>query len=187
MAARAARARMKTSATDRPRPITAQDGFTLIELLVTLTLAGLLLALVPALSGQGGDRARLNAGARSVVAALALARSDAVMRNADSAFVLDLEQRRFGVVGAALAGSARAESTLAGSALDGALDPGLAVTMTAGAAASAARGLIRFHPNGGSDGGDVTLRNPAGAVTLRVDWLTGAVSVRPHTGDGRGA
>lgn len=168
---------MKTSATDRPRPRAGQDGFTLLELLVTLTLAGLLLALVPALSGQGGDRARLNAGARSVAAALALARSDAVMRNADSAFVLDLEQRRFGVAGSALAGSA----------LDGALDPGLAVTMTAGAAASTARGLIRFHPNGGSDGGDVTLRNPAGAVTLRVDWLTGAVSVRPLAGDGRRA
>lgn len=166
MAAKAARARMKTSATDATDPRRAanarrQGGFTLIELLVTLTLAGLLLSIVPALSGHGADKARLSAGARSLAAALALARSDAVMRNAESAFVLDLDQRRFG---------------LAGQALDGTLDAGLSVAMTASGAASATRGLIRFYPNGGSDGGDITLRNPAGGVALRVDWLSGAVT-----------
>jgi general secretion pathway protein H len=187
MAAKAARARMKTSATDATGPRRAanarrQGGFTLIELLVTLTLAGLLLSIVPALSGHGGDKARLSAAARSVAAALALARSDAVMRNAESAFVLDLDQRRFG---------------LAGQALDGTLDAGLSVAMTASGAASASRGVIRFYPNGGSDGGDITLRNPAGNVTLRVDWLSGAVtatrlavsallSPSPPRGEGRG-
>lgn len=152
---------MKTSATDRR----AQAGFTLIELLVTLVLAGLLLAIVPAASGRGGDRARLSTAARSLAAALSFARSEAVMRNAEVGFLLDLDRRRFG---------------LAGGPLDGVLDAGLTVGATVAAGvAGGRRGVIRFYPNGGSDGGEVTLRNPAGALVIRVDWLSGRVTTGP--------
>ena len=164
---------MKTSETEpaetEPAEIepaaATQAGFTLIELLVTLVLAGLLLAIVPAASGRGNDKARLATAARSVAAALSLARSEAVMRNAEAGFVLDLDRRRFG---------------LAGRALDGTLDAGLSVDLlAAGAPGGGRRGTIRFYPNGGSDGGAVTLRNPAGGVTIRVDWLSGRVTTTP--------
>jgi len=141
-----------------------ERGFTLLELLVVLVIAGLLLAVVPPAAGRGSDRARLRGAAQELAGSLALARSEAILTNADAAFALDLGSRRFGI---------------AGQALEGRLDSDLRIAMTTAASsvAGAGQGLIRFHPNGGSAGGELRIANRAGAIVVRVDWMTGRTRI----------
>ncbi|HYH17484.1 MAG TPA: GspH/FimT family pseudopilin [Azospirillum sp.] len=151
-------ARTPTSAFDRGG---SDAGFTLLELLVALTLAGVLLALVPPALGRGSDAARLRGAATVMARTLALARSEAILTGRESAFVIDLDGRRFGLAGRA------AEATFA---------PSVRVELTV--AARAVRGrtaAIPFHPDGSAGGGEIRLSNAAGSAVLRVDWLTGRV------------
>ncbi len=141
-----------------------ERGFTLLELLVVLVIAGLLLAVVPPAAGRGSDRVRLRSAAQELAGSLALARSEAILTNADAAFALDLGSRRFGI---------------AGQALDGRLDADLRIDLTTAASSvtGAAQGVIRFQPNGGSDGGELRIANRAGAMIVRVDWMTGRTRI----------
>lgn len=150
-------------------PRRTQAGFTLLELLVVLVIAGLLLGLVPPAAGRGSDGVRLRAAAHALAGSIALARSEAVLTNAEAAFALDLAARRFGV---------------AGQRLEGSLDADLRVALTTDArsvrtdgAGNAGRGEIRFRPDGGSPGGELRVANRAGAMTIRVDWLTGRTRI----------
>ncbi|MFD1623984.1 GspH/FimT family pseudopilin [Azospirillum griseum] len=157
-----------------------QAGFTLLELLVVLAIAGTLMSLVPPAAGRAGDGARLRGAVQALAGSLALARSAAVMSNADAVFVLDLANRRYGVSGPG------------GGALDGRLDADLRIALTTDARdtiqdgdragdRAGGRGAIRFHPDGGSPGGEVRVANRAGAMVIRVDWLTGRTRILPDT------
>ncbi len=155
-----------------------QAGFTLLELLVVLAIAGTLMSLVPPAAGRAGDGARLRGAVQALAGSLALARSAAVMSNADAVFVLDLANRRYGVSGPG-----------GGGALNGRLDSDLRIALTTDARDSVqdgdragGRGAIRFHPDGGSPGGELRVANRAGAMVIRVDWLTGRTRILPDTG-----
>lgn len=143
---------------------TGEQGFTLVELLVVLVIAGLLLAIVPPAAGRGSDRVRLRGAAQELAGSIALARSQAILTNADAAFALDLSSRRFG---------------LAGQALEGRLDADLRIDLVTAASSvsGGAQGQIRFHPNGGSAGGELRIANRAGAMVVRVDWMTGRTRI----------
>jgi type IV fimbrial biogenesis protein FimT len=68
------------------RPVRLDSGFTVIELLVTISVASILLAVaVPAFT-QLAVNARLTTQANDVVAALNLARSEAIKRNTSVSF-----------------------------------------------------------------------------------------------------
>ncbi len=142
----------------------AEGGFTLLELLVVLVIAGLLLAIVPPAAGRGSDTVRLRGAAQELAGSIALARSEAILTNVDAAFALDLAARRFGIAGQALAGRLDA-------------DLRIAMTTAASAVVGAGTGLIRFHPDGGSAGGELRIANRAGTMTVRVDWLTGRTRI----------
>ena len=136
-------------------------GFTLLELLVTLTLASLVMMLVPPALDLGNDRGRLKSDTRLLADSLGLARSQAITAGREVPFTVDLDTRRYGV-----------------DRQTGTFDAGMAVEMNVAASdqLAAHRALIRFFPDGSSSGGEIRLGNTAGTAIVSVDWLTGRVT-----------
>ncbi|HYD29939.1 MAG TPA: GspH/FimT family pseudopilin, partial [Azospirillaceae bacterium] len=80
---------------------------------MVLALLGLILAVVPPVLGVGTDSARLRADTRGLAAALATARSEAILAGREVAFVVDAARRTYGL----------------GGAMDGRLDDGMRVDL----------------------------------------------------------
>lgn len=139
-------------------------GFTLIELLAVLAILALMLVAVPPMLSRGVPGAALKAAAQDVAAGLRQARSEAITRNRAVRFRLDLESRRFAIDG--LAGERALPA-----------DVELVLTTAESEADGPDAGAIRFHPDGSSTGGGVTLGEGAREYRVLVDWLTGRVSV----------
>ncbi len=144
---------------------TGSRGFTLLELVVVLTLLGLLLVVLPPMIRGGGD-GDLKAAARDVAAGLRRAQSEAVARNREVTFVLDVNAHRFRIGDG---GEARP--------LPGAI--GLQLYTARSELTDAATGAIRFYPDGSSTGGEITLSSETRDYHVAVDWLTGRISIRP--------
>lgn len=146
-----------------PPPVPV-SGFTLLEMLAVLALIGIAMA-VTAFSLDGGlDRARLDASAREVTAALRHTRTRAMVDHKAQWFTLDLNQRSFASPGR---------------------DPqdfpaGTSLHVTSAAEDADHRGIarIRFFPDGSSTGGNIELARKHREVRIDVDWLTGAVAIR---------
>jgi general secretion pathway protein H len=142
----------------------AGAGMTLIELLVVLMLMGLIAAMaVPYFSG-GVSGTDLKSAAREVAAGLRYARSDAVANRRETRLVLDLEQRAFRIDG-----DARLHAL-----------PKLAELKLYTAQRDlidAKSGAIRFFPDGGSNGGRITIAAGERKYEVDVDWLTGRVAI----------
>lgn len=147
-----------------PRYPVPASGFTLLEILAVLALIGLALA-VTAFSLDGGlDRARLDASARDVAAALRHTRTRAMVEHRAQWFLLDLNRRSFASPGRDPK-TFSADTTLhATSAAEDVQHPGIV--------------RIRFFPDGSSTGGNIELRRKQRDVRIDVDWLTGAVVMR---------
>ena len=139
-------------------------GVTLLELLIVLMLMALVASMtVPLLSG-GMSSSELKGAAREVAAGLRYARSDAVATRRETRLVFDLEQRTFNID----------------------RDPRLhrlpkQVEMKLFTAQSDLiddkTGAIRFFPDGGSNGGRVTLAAGERKYNVDIDWLTGRVAI----------
>jgi general secretion pathway protein H len=128
-------------------------GFTLIETLVVLVILGLAMSIVAGFVSRGHPGLDLATGTDEVASGLRLARARAIARQAPVLF-------------AAGPGGH-------GYVLDGilhALPPAMLVRL-AGAPA------IRFAPDGSSSGGILQLSEGSAARVVRVDWLTGRVTV----------
>ncbi len=146
-----------------PRSPRAQRGFTLLEILAVLALIGLALA-VTAFSLDGGlERAKLDASARDIAAALRHTRTVALVDHQPQWFTLDLNARRFDSPGRAPQSIPRDTVLRVTSAAEDVNRPGIA--------------RIRFFPDGSSTGGHVVLARGQRQVRLDVDWLTGAVAM----------
>jgi len=137
----------------------SQSGFSLIELMVTMALATTMLALVPPLLGQGGERARLDHDRRGLIDQFRLARSEAIAGDHEISIGFDLAHRRYGI--------GKPDQTI---------DAGVSVALETPLADSAE---IRFYADGSASGGTIRLVNRSGSVALEVDWLTGGVAQLP--------
>ncbi|MGD2020598.1 MAG: GspH/FimT family pseudopilin [Thiohalocapsa sp.] len=139
-------------------------GFTLVELLVVLAIGSLLLAVTPPLVTAVMPGVELKAAARRTAGALRLAREMAVARGRDAAWVLDVEQHRYGIEGDARSGN---------------LPDGLSLELVAAEEEmrSEAVGAIRFYPDGSSTGGRVILKRGEMGYQVGVNWLTGRILI----------
>jgi general secretion pathway protein H len=143
--------------------LTPQRGFTLLEILAVLALLGIALA-VTAFSLDGGlDRARLDASARDIAAALRHTRTRALVEHRPQWFTLDLNARTFASPG-------RDPQGIPGGTV-------LHVTSAAEDVQHPGQARIRFFPDGSSTGGNIELSRKHREVRIDVDWLTGTVAM----------
>ena len=136
----------------------AQRGFTLLELLVVLAVISLVIAAVPVVMSGGVSGLALKADARDVADALRHARGRAIAINDEVVFNIDGESGRYAVTPGERAG---------------ALADGTEVSV----APKSASGAVRFFPDGGSTGGRITIVRDQRRYDVRIDWLTGQVTV----------
>jgi general secretion pathway protein H len=139
--------------------VASAAGFTLLEMLVALAILGLLAALTLPILVKPSDGFRLRTAANDLITALRLARTGAILRQAEMVVVIDLEQRTM-------------ESPMMPMKR---LPPDIAADMRIAAPerATASRGGFRFFPDGSSTGGDVRLRAGGREARICVSWLTG--------------
>ena len=139
-------------------------GVTLIELLVVLAIIGVLAAVVIPRLGPGVSTTELKGAARQVASGLRLARSEAMASRTERFVTLDLEGRRF------MVGADRREH---------ALPKGIDIQLFTAQKdlVNDKVGAIRFYPDGGSNGGRLTLAAGERKFEIDVDWLTGRVAV----------
>jgi general secretion pathway protein H len=139
-------------------------GVTLIELLVVLMILGIVAALVLPTFGGGVSTSELRASARRLAAGLRLARSEAVSQHRETFLTLDLEGRRFRVDR---------------DPKEYKLPPRLEMKLFTAQRdiVDAKTGAIRFFPDGGSNGGRITVAAGERKFDVDVDWLTGRVAI----------
>lgn len=139
-------------------------GVTLVELLVVLVIIVSVVAVaVPAFSGTGRT-VELKAAARQLVASLRLVRSQAIAQRREMSLWLDVAHNRYRVPGRTRAYT---------------LQPGLRLALLANDSEAPADGLhaVRFFPDGGSSGAEISVRSERRGYLLKVAWLTGRISV----------
>lgn len=141
-------------------------GFTLVELVVVLVIAGLMVALVPPLISRGATSSALKTAARDLAAALRFARGQAITRHREAVVTLDTERRRYTITGKAQAKT-----------LPRQVDVALVTARSELSAGSTKVGSIRFFPDGGATGGQITLTGGAQRYVVDVNWLTGRVAI----------
>jgi general secretion pathway protein H len=137
---------------------------TLLELLIVLSIMAIIAGLVIPMFGTGVSSTALKSSARQVAAGLRLARSEAVATRHDTRLVLDLEHRTFQV-----------EPDARIHALPRELEMKLYTAQSD--LVSDRVGAIRFFPDGGSNGGRITLASGERKYDVDIDWLTGRVSI----------
>jgi general secretion pathway protein H len=146
------------------RARTRDAGVTLLELLVVPSLSGLIAAMtVPFLPG-GVSNTELRGATREVAAGLRYARSGAVATRRETRLLLDLEQRTF-----------RIDRDPRVHELPKQLE--LKLFTAQRDLVDAKSGAIRFFPDGGSNGGRITLAAGERKFEVDVDWLTGRVAI----------
>ena len=153
----------------RPLPngiTTRRDGrgVSLLELLVVLAIMALVAALVLPTFGGGVSTSELRGSARQLAAGLRAARSEAVSQRRETFLALDLEGRRFKV------DRDPHEYTLPPRI-------GLKLFTAQRDIVDAKTGAIRFFPDGGSNGGRITVAAGERKFDIDVDWLTGRVAI----------
>jgi general secretion pathway protein H len=139
-------------------------GFTLLELIVVLAIIALVLALVPGLMLRPQPGLDVEVAARAVADGLRQTRSEAMVRNREEVFAVDVEQGLF------RAGRERALRQL---------DRDIELRLYTAEAELLDRdsGRIRFFPDGSSTGGAIDLRLADQERRVSVDWLTGQVEI----------
>jgi len=139
-------------------------GVSLLELLVVLAIMALIAALVLPTFGAGVSSSELRSSARQLAAGLRAARSEAVSQRRETFLVLDLEGRRFKV-----------DRDPREHALPPRVDMKLFTAQRD--IVDAKTGAIRFFPDGGSNGGRITVASGERKFDVDVDWLTGRVAI----------
>jgi general secretion pathway protein H len=140
-------------------------GVTLLELLVVLVIMAIAAAFVyPMFGGTGVSTGELKSAARQVAAGLRFARSEALATRQETRVMLDLEQRTF-----------RIDRDASVHTLPKMIEVKLFTAQSD--LVNDRVGAIRFFPDGGSNGGRVTLASGSRKYDVDVDWLTGRVAI----------
>ena len=148
---------------ESPGPGT-QLGVTLLELLIVIALMAVIASLALPMLGGGLSTSELRASARQLASGLRLARSEAVSERREAFLVLDVAGKRFKVDRDAQVHTlpSRVELKLFTAQND---------------LVNESVGSIRFFPDGGSNGGRITVASGARKFDIDVDWLTGRVAI----------
>ena len=153
-------------ATARPsqRRGARERGVTLLELLIVMGLIALIAGLVLPQFGDGVPTSQLKSSARQLAAGLRVARSEALAQKRETFLVLDIEGKRF---------------KIDRDPREYALPPRISLKLfTAQRDIVNERiGSIRFFPDGGSNGGRITVASGERKFEVDVDWLTGRVAI----------
>jgi general secretion pathway protein H len=141
-----------------------QRGVTLLELLIVLTLMAFVVAIVLPTLGGGVSTTALKSAAREVAAGLRYTRGQAIVQRSEAILVVDVNARAF---------------TLPPDPRVHRLPEKIEIKLF-----TAQRdlideklGTIRFFPDGGSNGGRITLAAGDRKYDVDVDWLTGRVTI----------
>ena len=137
----------------------------MIEILVVLSIMAIGAAIVvPMVGGTGASSGDLRSAARQIAAGLRHARSEAIAQRRETVLTLDLEKRSFRVAlePREIALPANVELKLFTAQSD---------------LVNERQGAIRFFPDGGSNGGRVTVASGERKYEVDVDWLTGRVAI----------
>ena len=146
------------------RALRGSRGVTLLELLIVLSIMAVLAAVVIPRFGDGVSTSALKGATREIAAGLRLARSEALATRKETRLLLDLEQRAF-----------RVEPDPRVHALPKQIE--LKLFTAQSDLLSDKVGAIRFFPDGGSNGGRVTLAAGERKYNVDIDWLTGRVAI----------
>jgi len=141
-----------------------QAGVTLLELLIVIALMAIIAALVVPMFGGPVSTSELRATARQLAAGLRLARSEAVSERRETFLVVDVAGKRFKI-----------DREAREHALPSKVD--LKLFTAQNDLVSENVGSIRFYPDGGSNGGRITVASGARKFDVDVDWLTGRVAI----------
>jgi general secretion pathway protein H len=139
-------------------------GLTLLELLVVLGLMAIVASVgIPMFVGAVSNT-ELRTAAREVAAGLRYARSEALAQKRETVVVYDVERRTF-----------RVDRDSREHALPRGIDMKLFGALSD--IANPRVGAIRFFPDGGSNGGRVTVAAGERKFDVDIDWLTGRVAI----------
>jgi general secretion pathway protein H len=142
-----------------------EAGFTLVEMLVVLVVLALVVTVAMPLLSGGSEGLRLQTASSELAAAFRLTRSAAILRNTETALMIDVDRRLF-------------KSTVV-SQRPFAADIEAKLTFASGIGSPSSDGGFQFFPDGSSTGGDVTLSLRGKQTKLCIDWLTGEVRRGP--------
>ena len=150
-----------TRATSR-RSSTSRRGFTLVEVLVVLAIVALAMGLVGTAVRPVRERNLLVRTTAALADLMAQARDDAIRTGVPRRLIFDPSERAVFV----------AET---GRRLR--IDSGIALTLIAAVEVSSdRRPTLLFLPDGTGSGGRLTARSGSTERTLRISWLTGAIT-----------
>jgi general secretion pathway protein H len=150
--------------THRMSPLPLEGGVTLLELMIVLTIMAFVAAIVLPMLGGGVSTSELKSAAREVAAGLRYARGQAIVQRGEAFLVLDVDARTF-----TLPPDTRVHK------LPDKMDIKLFTAQRDLVAEKV--GAIRFFPDGGSNGGRITLAAGERKFDVDVDWLTGRVAI----------
>ncbi|MCL2297764.1 MAG: GspH/FimT family pseudopilin [Proteobacteria bacterium] len=146
----------------------AVRGITLLEMMVVLVLVAIVMGTaLPILLGDGPTDREMRSAARQLAAAARHVRAEAVAQRRETFLVLDLENKRFRI------DQDSREYQLPEAVL-------LALFTAQTDQISETVGSIRFFPDGGSNGGRITVsagENSDRKYEVDIDWLTGRVAI----------
>jgi general secretion pathway protein H len=151
----------------------------LLELLVVLTIAGLLIALVPPVISAAVPGARLKVATRDFAMMLRQARYLAITRGEETDVVIATEPPQYVVAGGN-------PSTLSGNIdLDVRIGAFVAATHLSTFADDMPRDkfTLRFYPDGSASGGEIRISQGRSAYLVDIDWLMGSVTVSKAPND----
>jgi len=142
----------------------AARGVTLLELLIVLAIMAIVAGFMIPMFGGPISTSELRSAARELAAGLRLAQSEAVSQRRQTFLVLDVAGKRFKVDNDPHEHKLPSKVELKLFTAQNDL-----VTENVGS--------IRFFPDGGSNGGRITIASGARKFDVDIDWLTGRVAI----------
>ena len=161
----------------RLSPWVRQTGFTLLELLVVLVLLGIIAVLVAPGLGGSLDNAKLKAAGRELLAALRVQRSEAIAQGRIITLRFSGDESSYRIDGESVhlaEGLSVVYQAASGPAIEGVQS---SASLLNTALPGTGNNDLAFYPDGSSSGAFLQLRLGEGLRYIRIDWLTGTVSL----------